>query len=142
MQQFLEFLSNHPLMFAALAAVLVALVINELHGNLRGAKRLSPADVVRLINDQDAVVLDVRTGADFKKGHLLGAVNIPVNRIAERHKELGKDRSRPVVAYCALGSAAPAATDQLAKLGFESVYVLKGGINNWQQAGMPVTTKS
>lgn len=129
-------------MFAALAAVLVALIINELHGNLRGAKRLAPGDLVRLINDENAVVLDVRSGADFKKGHILNAVNIPINRLADRHKELGKDRSRPVVAYCALGSAAPAATDQLAKLGFESVFVLKGGLNNWQQAGMPVTSKS
>ncbi len=141
MEQFLEFAGNHPLLFAAAGAVILALIVNELHGNLRGPRRLSPIEAVRLINDQDAIVIDVRAPADYKKGHLINAINIPVNRIGERRKELGKDTSRPLIVYCALGSVASTAVAPLKQAGFESVYVLRGGLNAWQQAGMPVTTR-
>ena len=57
MDQFVEFVGNHPALFGAFALVLLALIINELHGNLRGPKRLSTAEAIRLINDSDALIV-------------------------------------------------------------------------------------
>jgi rhodanese-related sulfurtransferase len=141
MQPIIEFLANHWILSSALLIVLALMVANELWTAMRGEKRLSPADAVRLINDQNAVVLDVRGPADFKKGHILNALNIPAARIEERVNELARFKERPLICYCALGSVAPQACTRLRQQGFATVYSLKGGLNAWQGASLPVTTK-
>lgn len=141
MDRLLEFAANHPALFIALGVIVVLFVLNEVHGRVRGDRRLSPTDAVRLINHEDAVVVDVRGAADFKRGHILHARNIPANRIAEHEPELAKFKERPVLCYCALGSTAPQACEELRKLGFTRSYSLKGGINAWQGANLPVTTR-
>lgn len=142
MEQFLAFAANHVLLMSAIGATILALIVNEVHGRLRGPARVSIPEAVRLINDEDAVVLDVRPAADFRKGHIHGAVNIPLAQLAERQRELGKDKSRPVIVCCAIGSAAPAAAETLRKLGWERAVVLRGGLAEWRQASLPLTTKA
>lgn len=140
MAQFLEFFQAHPLLFVALAVVLVLIVANEVHGNITGGKRLSASEAVRLINDRDPVVLDVRSPADFRKGHLLHALNAPLTKLDEHLGQL-KDKARPILVYCALGSSSSTAVDKLRKLGYAEVYPLRGGLNAWLGASLPVTTK-
>jgi rhodanese-related sulfurtransferase len=141
MQQFIEFLARHWLLTSAFVAVVAAMALNELWTAFRGEKRLSPSDAVRLINDKNALVLDVRPAAEFKKGHILNAVNIPAMRIEERIGEIAKYKDQPVLCYCALGASSPQACTRLRKQGFATVYSLRGGMNAWQGASLPVTTK-
>lgn len=141
MAQFLEFFGNHSGLFIALGVVLALLIGNEIHGTLTGGKRLSAPEAVRLINDRDPIVLDVRTPADFKRGHLLHAHNAPLAKLDEHLGTIGKDKARPILIYCALGGSASAAADKLKKLGHAEVYPMRGGINAWLTANLPVTTK-
>ncbi|MDH4457136.1 MAG: rhodanese-like domain-containing protein [Nevskia sp.] len=117
------------------------MIANEVHGTLTGGKRLGALEAVRLINDRDALIVDVRPNTDFKKGHLLNAVNIPLAKFGERAAEIGKDKSRPVIVYCALGSSQVEAAAKLRALGHTEVYQLKGGMNGWLTASLPVTAK-
>lgn len=141
MQQFIEFFGNHLALFAGFGTVLLFLVANEVHGSVTGGKRVGPQEAVRLINDREAVIVDLRTAADFKKGHLLNAVNIPLAKIEERSTELGKDKARPVLLYCALGGSSVEAAAKLRKLGFTEAYPIRGGLNGWMQSNLPVTAK-
>lgn len=141
MDQISQFILQHPVLFSALGLVIVLLIVNEMSGAITGEKRLSPLEAVRLINDRAALVLDVRAPADYKKGHILNALNVPQARLNDRLNELGKDRARPIVVYCALGGVAAQATHQIKKAGFSEVYPLKGGLNNWLGASLPVTAK-
>ena len=141
MQQFLQFFQHHPFLFSALGAVLVLFIANEIHGAISGGKRLGPMEAVRLINDREALVVDVRPAADYKKSHLLNAVNLPLAKLEERAGELGKDKSKPVLVYCALGSTAGEAAGKLRKLGYSEVYPLRGGLNGWLGSNLPVTAK-
>lgn len=141
MDQYLQFATAHPLLMALLATSLVALIANEVHGNLTGGRKLSAPEAVRLINDRDARILDVRPAADFKKAHLLGALNIPSDKLKARLGELDKDRSRPVVVYCALGGSASEAAKLLRAEGFAEALPLKGGLNAWLAANLPVTAR-
>lgn len=141
MDQFLQFIALHPVLFSALGAAVVLLILNEMSGVVTGEKRLSPLEAVRLINDRHALVVDVRTPADFKKGHILNAVNVPQTRLAERLDEIGKDTARPIVVYCALGGVSAQAAHQLKKSGYAEVYPIRGGLNGWLAASLPVTTK-
>ena len=94
MQDLIAFVQNHVGLIAALATALLALAANEVHGNLRSGKKLSPGEAVRMINDHDALVLDVRPATDFKKGHLLGAVNIPGDKLKDRLGDLFAGNNR------------------------------------------------
>lgn len=141
MDQLLYFVGQHPVLFAALGVVAVLLILNEMSGVVTGEKRLSPQEAVRLINDRHALIVDVRPPADFKKGHILNAVNVPQTRLGERLGELGKDTARPIVVYCALGGVAAQAAHTLKKAGYAEVYPIKGGLNGWLTASLPVTTR-
>lgn len=141
MDQLLQFMGLHPVLFSALGVVGVLLILNEMSGVVTGEKRLSPLEAVRLINDRHALVLDVRPVADFKRGHILNAVNVPQPRLAEHLNEIGKDLARPIVVYCALGGVSAQAAHTLKKSGYTEVYPLKGGMNGWLSASLPVTTR-
>ena len=139
--QLLTFFHAHIGLFAALGAIAVAFIANEVHGALKAGAKLAPLDAVRLINDRDALVLDVRPHGDFKKSHLLNAVNMPLAKFADHVTEIGKDKSRPVIVYCALGSSQVEAAQTLRKLGHAEVYLLRGGLSGWLGANLPVTSK-
>lgn len=139
-QQIFEFISNHPFLWAALAVVLVALAITEFLRTRRSGQPVSSSEAVQLMN-RDAVVVDLRSSSDFKKGHILGAKHIPSAGIEERAKEISKDSAKPVLVYCAAGNYGPQAAAKLRAKGFSEVHALRGGLNNWQADGMPVTKK-
>jgi rhodanese-related sulfurtransferase len=141
MDQLLYFLGQHPVLVSALGAVVVALILNEMSHLVTGEKRLSPLEAVRLINDRQALVVDVRPAGDYKKGHILNAINVPQAKLTERLPELGKDPARPIVVYCALGGVAAQASHELKKAGYSEVYPIRGGLNGWLAASLPVTTR-
>lgn len=71
------------------------------------------------------LVIDVRGSEEFASGHLLGAVNVPVQELEARLEELGP-KDRPVAVYCRSGRRSAAATDLLRAAGFASVTDLGG----------------
>ncbi|PPE74806.1 rhodanese-like domain-containing protein [Solimonas fluminis] len=140
MDQLITFVQNHPGLFVALAVVVVLLVANEIHGNLAGGKRLTALEAVRFINDRDPVIIDLRNAADFKRGHLLNAVNAPFAKFDEYVGQF-RDKTRPVLLYCALGTMGSSVAEKLRKQGYAEVYPLRGGINAWLMNSLPVTVK-
>jgi len=139
--QLLDFLQREMLLFAAFGVVLVLFIANELHGRVSGPKRLAARDAVRLINDRDALIVDVRPHAEFKKGHLMNAVNLPLAKVDEKVSELGKDKSRPIIVYCALGGSGVEAARKISGHGYTEVYPISGGLDGWMAADLPITAK-
>lgn len=72
-----------------------------------------------------ATLLDVRTEAEFKKGTLKNAVNIPLDSLRERLDEL--DKNKPVYVFCQVGFRGYVASRILMQKGFREVYNLSGG---------------
>lgn len=140
MEQLLEFAGNHLLLVSAFFVVLSALLWN-LVADPGGKNAVDPLGATALINHEDAVVLDVRSMAEFKDGHIVNSVNIPLNGLKSNLKQLEKYRSRPIIAVCRSGSRSGAACSQLRKHGFENVKNLRGGILAWQNANLPVKRK-
>lgn len=68
-----------------------------------------------------ALLVDVRTQAEYDQGHLDGALLIPHDQIASRAAELGDDRNRAVVLYCRSGNRSSQAKKALEGLGFTNV---------------------
>jgi rhodanese-related sulfurtransferase len=140
MEQLLEFAGNHPLLVGAFFAVLTALAWNLL-SDPGGKNAVDPMAATALINHENAVVLDVRSMAEFKDGHIVNAVNIPLNGLGNNLKQLEKHRDKPIIAVCRSGSRSGAACRQLRKQGFEQAKNLRGGMMAWESANLPVNRK-
>jgi rhodanese-related sulfurtransferase len=101
-------------------------------------KDVGTADATRLINREDALLLDVRETQEYEGGRLPNAVHIPLSQLGSRSGELGKHVHRPVIAYCMSGNRSRGAGNPLARAGFKQVYNLQGGYRAWKDAGLPV----
>ena len=77
-------------------------------------------DTIQAMLDRGALVVDVRTEAEFAGDHYGSAVNIPLSGLAGRLDELGA-KDTPVVLYCHSGTRAASAARILAKAGFTNV---------------------
>lgn len=69
-----------------------------------------------------ALVVDVRTPAEYTQGHLPNAINIPYDQLRQRIAELGEDRTRAIVLYCRTGRRSEIARQTLRELGFTKVF--------------------
>ena len=138
MQQLIEFTMNHWILVLALILVSGLLVHNLLQGNKGSVDPLGATD---MINHQDAVVVDVRPAADFQKGHIINAINIPSNGFSNQINTLNKHKDQVIIINCRSGSQSQTACQQLRKAGFEKVFNLHGGILAWQNANLPITRK-
>lgn len=134
--QLLEFIGNHWILFLALIVVSALLIHNLITGE-KGS--IDPLGATDLINKRDAAVIDVRPTADFAKGHIINAVNIPMNGFRNQTGSIAKYRQHPLIVSCRSGSQSQMACAMLRKDGFEEVYNLRGGVMAWQNANLPLT---
>jgi NADPH-dependent 2,4-dienoyl-CoA reductase/sulfur reductase-like enzyme len=81
-------------------------------------------DEVSKLNKDDYILLDVRTEGEFRRGHVEGAVNIPLNSLRDRADEL--DKSKIIIAYCKVGIRGYIAERILTQKGFK-VFNVTGG---------------
>ena len=132
------FAGRHPILVPIFVVLTLAILGMEAMRLMRGGHRLAPAALTALVNREDALVVDVRAAADFEKGHIPGAKQLALAEVKPEHKLLVAAKSRPVVLVCKAGQSAEGAAAALRKAGFERVFVLDGGIDGWQQAGLPL----
>lgn len=84
-----------------------------------------------LIDQNDGVILDVRTSAEYASGHIEKSINLDYYN-AEFKNELKKlDKTKAVYVYCKSGGRSGNTKKILTTLGFETIYNLKGGYSKW-----------
>jgi len=118
-------MTNWVFLVPVLAAVLAC-------AQVFGQRAAPPADVWSAIL-AGALLVDVRTRAEFDAGHLEGAILIPHEEIAVRSAELGGDKARSIVVYCRSGHRSGKAARALADLGYVNV-INGGGYEGLKQA--------
>ena len=93
-----------------------------------------PALAHRLVEEEGALLLDVRTPDEFAAGHIEGARNIPHDQLRSRLDEVRTlvdgNLSAPIVVYCRSGRRSGMAKETLLSADFEQVTNL-GGMNDW-----------
>ena len=141
MDRLFEFATNHPLLVGGFVVVLLLLIWTEIKRRVGGLQELSPAQAVPWMNNDDTVIIDISPVADFNKGHIVNARNIPASRLAKPDAEIEKLKDRQLLVVCRTGQTAFAAAASLRKMGAEQVAVLKGGMAAWRSDQFPVTTK-
>ncbi len=83
------------------------------------------------------LIIDVRTPGEFGVARIHGAVNLPVDQLAD-HAAAVATADHRLVLVCQSGSRAVRAAASLSQAGAREVVVLDGGMNAWIAAGAPV----
>jgi rhodanese-related sulfurtransferase len=94
----------------------------------------TPPQQVDLIRDAGALVVDVREPEEHGKGHVPGAVNVPLGGLAQRIAEVLPDKDAPVICYCNGGNRGGIGADTLQSLGYTHVFSIAGGFKAYQAA--------
>lgn len=89
----------------------------------------------RQLQQSGAVLLDVRSRAEFTAGHAPKARNIPLEQLPARAREI--PTGRQVLAICQSGGRSARATALLREDGYD-VLDVRGGMSAWQRADLPV----
>lgn len=87
----------------------------------------------------EAILVDVRSEESYLEAHLAGAINLPVQQVAGQANELAS-RGLTVITYCSCPAeeTSSLAASELIAAGFRDVVVLRGGIQGWGAAGLPL----
>lgn len=131
---FFTFLSEQWMLVSILIVLVCAYFYLE---SLKGGSSLGIHQVTRLLNSDDAVLLDIRETKDFKSGHIANAINIPFAKLAERASELNKHKEKTIILVDKMGQHAGASGKILQDQGF-TVNRLQGGMSEWSSQNLPV----
>lgn len=123
-------------LFLASGVMLAWPELSKLAGG--GGATIGTLEATRLMNQQNTLVLDIRDEKEFAVGHLPRARHIPVAELEKRVAEIQKFKEKPVLVTCRTGNRAAAGVRVLRKLGFTQVFQLKGGLQAWEAASLPV----
>lgn len=107
---------------------------------MSGQHSVDAWDARHAVEQSGAVLVDVRTPVEFRALHAEKAINVPLDTISERTLGVIRNghRDAPVYLMCRTGNRAGMACEKLMKAGGENVFVVEGGTEAWEQAGLPV----
>ena len=120
------------LMILALSLFLAGCMVTKTSETSSSYKTISSTEAQQMIEDnKDALILDVRTAAEYESGHIPNAVNLSNEDIQAGKVDSLKDKSQLIMVYCRSGNRSRQAAQKLAELGYTNV-VDFGGIQSWQ----------
>lgn len=141
MQDFINFISHHPMLFAATLVVLFILMIVELMRNRRNIFNLTPLQTTQKINHDNALVIDIRDKESYRKGHITGAISLPLQDIKDHPQKIEKYKGRSLIFVCSTGIESQKMAAHWLKHGYNA-YSLSGGVRSWNEAQMPLIKES
>jgi len=83
-------------------------------------------------------VLDVRSGFEYRGGHIPGALHLPLLRLILRLARLPVDRSAAYVVTCEHGPRAQLVAGILSRKGYQRLTLLEGHMHSWRSQGLPL----
>lgn len=120
------------LLILALSLFLAGCMVTKTSETSSSYKTISSTEAQQMIEDnKDALILDVRTAAEYESGHIPNAVNLSNEDIQTGKVDSLKDKSQLIMVYCRSGNRSRQAAQKLAELGYTNV-VDFGGIQSWQ----------
>ncbi len=132
--EFFDFISEQWILVSVLMVLVYLFAINE---RVKSGKPISSHVVTRMLNAEEAVLLDIREAKDFKAGHVAGAINIPLAKLQERMVELEPHREKAIIIADKAGQHSGPIGRRLQQKEF-NVLRLTGGMMEWHNQKLPV----
>ncbi len=141
MQEYIEFAGRHTMLFIALAAVVALIIMTELKRATKGYKEVLPSEAVRLINKENAMVIDIREVNEIEQGSIIDSNHVALSVLPEKLDSLSNNKDQPILVFCKTGNRSAQACKLLLKNNYTNVFGLKGGLTAWVNDQLPITKK-
>ena len=135
MDKFSVFLVDNYLAFILLFFFVFALIIYE---RRKGGRKIDASEATRFINKENAIVVDLRTPAEFNGGTIAGAINLQPDTVDKENSLFKPKEEDHIILVCKLGNSSSSVGGKLIKQGFKNINILSGGIQGWVQSGLPL----
>jgi rhodanese-related sulfurtransferase len=135
---FSSFLQQHMILCTAFVFVLIMYLHHEWTLWTSKIKAISPQEVIQLMNQQQALVLDVRDAKIFAEGHITNAERIDEAKLSKPLQ--ARYLQQPVIIVCQDGQKAFPLAQALLKQKPEGLFLLRGGMQSWLAEGLPVVS--
>lgn len=93
-------------------------------------QKITAEEAKAIINAEDVIVLDVRTGEEYQAGHIEGSVLLSNTEIKEKAHVVLPDKNAKILIYCRSGNRSAQAAKLLLEMGYTDIYDF-GGIIDW-----------
>ena len=133
----IEFINNNPLLVGGTIGVFLLAVFNELKIKESNICGLTPAEAVKLINN-NAVVYDLREPKDFDKKHILNAINLGQDELLGNPPK----KKDALVLVCDGGGLSKKTSLSLRSKNLDNVFYIKWGQLEWENSSLPCETNN
>ena len=93
-------------------------------------QKISAEEAKKMMDEQEVVIVDVRTELEYSEGHIANAVLVPNETIGDEAPAELPNKDAVLLIYCRSGNRSRTAANKLLKLGYQNIYDF-GGINTW-----------
>ena len=131
----LDFIADNVVLFITLIILILLIANLEINSLFGSIKKLTPDDLIQLLNGSKVLLIDLRSPEEFKVGHIINAKNISLDNI----ESIKINTEQSIVTYGAQDSESIKAAKTLIALGSEQAYYLEGGISSWVENNMPLS---
>lgn len=139
-----NFFKNHMVLSLYFLTALIIYIFFEIlvYFNEKKQKyKISCNQLTILFNHNKALIIDIRSQEDYNKSHIVGSINIPSPSCNAQHNLIKSAiGSRPIVIVDTYGKEAIHSVTNFRKSNVQDIWYLQGGIINWKQQGLPLTS--
>ena len=114
---------------------LFSTITSEIQFLRKKGKEVSPQEVVNLINNENATVIDLREKENYRKSHIIDSIHATLDEFKDN--KMSHYKNKPFILVCDQGVKSASLALKLRGQGFENPLVLSGGMNAWQSAKLP-----
>jgi rhodanese-related sulfurtransferase len=138
MDPIVAFLLHHWILSFALLLSISVLILMEGVALLAASQQITPQQLVQLINQDQVKIIDLRSEEEFQQGHIIHSISIPLMSLKKELEPLNGFKNQALVLVHTTSQPTHPLINQLIKRSFKKVNVLKGGMQAWTQANLPL----
>lgn len=102
-------------------------------------KTLDPKTLKSWLDNDEAILIDVREPVEYSESYIEKAINIPLSQLLTKIHEIPDLRKKKIILQCKSGIRSMMGCESLKNDGFkENIWNLEGGIYNWSSSGFPI----
>lgn len=130
------FIYNNIVLFSAFIILGLLIINHEIKSHFSPTKNINCDDLINVMNNSKALLIDMRNAEEFKAGHIVGAKNYSLDDLANLDVSVADDA---IITYANDEKAAIQAADLILKQGAKEVFYLEGGLSSWTDNNMPLS---
>lgn len=138
----IEFISNHPILSILWVGCIVGIIITHIQDKMLGVKEISNQLVAYVTDSQGGVIIDIRPLNEFKSGHIVNSHHIAPQDVQKKNFGLLENyKNKPIILVNKNGLNIIDYCKIFKEAGFNTIFVLKDGIDGWAGSNLTLVKK-